>query len=55
MDDPPHSAREEREDSSESQSDWQRRLRQFGIDPDADPIDMLIQLSERLQKLNGKS
>jgi hypothetical protein len=55
MDDPPHSAREKPENPSESQSDWQCRLRQFGIDPDADPIDILIQLSERLQKLNRKT
>jgi hypothetical protein len=55
MNNPPHSGRETPEDPSESQSDWKRRLRLFGIDAEADPNDILIQLSERLQDLNGKS
>jgi len=34
------------------ENSWEgRRLRQLGIDPDADPIEILMQLSDHYQKL----
>jgi hypothetical protein len=40
----------------EDKTDWHRdRLRQLGIDPDADPIDILIQLTDYCQKLAPKT
>ncbi|MGA7317834.1 MAG: hypothetical protein WBX22_28150 [Silvibacterium sp.] len=35
-----------------SDNSWEgHRLRQLGIDPDADPIEILMQLSDHFQKL----
>ena len=56
MDDPARYAAEKPVDMPEAKTDWYRqRLRQLGIDPDADPIDILIQLTDYCQKLRPKS
>ena len=55
MDDSARYAAEKPDDMPEAKSDWHRdRLRQLGIDPDADPIDILIQLTDYCQKLPQK-
>jgi hypothetical protein len=36
------------------ENSWEgRRLRQLGIDPDADPIEILMQLSDHYQNLHS--
>ena len=56
MDDPARYAAEKPVDMPEAKTDWYRqRLRQLGIDPDADPIDILIQLTDYCQKLGPKT
>jgi hypothetical protein len=56
MDDPARYAAEKPDDMREVKTDWYRdRLRQLGIDPDADPIDILIQLTDYCQKLGPKT
>ena len=56
MDDPARYAAEKPDDMPEAKTDWHiDRLRQLGIDPDADPIDILIQLTDYCQKLGPKT
>ena len=56
MDDPARYAAEKPDDMPEAKPDWHRdHLRQVGIDPDADPIDILIQLTDYCQKLGPKT
>ena len=48
MDDPKQSSPGKPEDMPDFESDWHRdRLKQLGIDPDAGPIEILVQLTER--------
>jgi hypothetical protein len=56
MDDPTRYAAEKPDDMPEAKTDWYRHhLRQLGIDPDADPIDIGIQLTAYCQKLGPKT
>jgi hypothetical protein len=56
MDEPAGYAAERSDDMPEAKTVWYRNhLRQLGIDPDADPIDILIQLSDYSQKLGPKT
>jgi len=56
MDDPPQPISEDPEGVSQSQDDRHRNhLRQLGIDPDDDPIDILIQITDLYNKLNRKT
>jgi hypothetical protein len=51
MDDPKQPSKGKTEDMPEVESDWHRdRLNQLGIDPDAGPIDILVQLAEHFQR-----
>ena len=55
MDDPARYASEKPVDMPEAKTDrYRQRLRELGIDPDADPIDILIQLTDYCQKLPQK-
>ena len=56
MDGPARYASEKPVDMPEAKTDrYRQRLRQLGIDPDADPIDILIQLTDYCQKLGPKT
>jgi hypothetical protein len=56
MNDPPRYVAEKPDDMPEAKTDWYRdHLRQLGIDPDANPIDILIQLTDYCQKLGPKT
>jgi hypothetical protein len=56
MNDHQHSLPEPPEGPQKSEIDWQRdRLRELGIDPVVDPIEILVQLIDHLQKANRKT
>jgi hypothetical protein len=53
LDDTQHSVPEPPEGPTKSEIDWQRdHLRELGIDPDVNPIEILVQLIDHLQKAN---